>query len=94
MAQDRRSGDGSQFKGIFVRNLYDFSLHCPRPEYRDFILRNAQSIWTNSRNAQNQFGVRWTGPFDTADASRQSSALEALTAAAALTAPAAPGAGR
>jgi predicted alpha-1,6-mannanase (GH76 family) len=94
MAQDRRSGDGSQFKGIFVRNLYDFSRHRPRPEYQDFIVRNAQSVWANSRNAQNQFGVRWTGPFDTADASRQSSALEALTAAAALTAPAAPGAGR
>lgn len=80
-----RAGDGSQFKGIFVRYLYDFYLHTHRPAYRDFILRNAECIWDHSRNAQNQFGLRWTGPFDVADASRQSSALEAITAALALT---------
>jgi predicted alpha-1,6-mannanase (GH76 family) len=76
-----RRGDGSQFKGIFVRNLYDFSLHSRRPEYREFIFRNAQSIWANSRNARNQFGLRWGGPFDSADASRQSSALDVFNAA-------------
>jgi predicted alpha-1,6-mannanase (GH76 family) len=79
-----RAGDGSQFKGIFVRHLYDFCLHSRRPAYREFILRNAESIWDNSRNAKNQFGLRWTGPFDVADASRQSSALEALNAALGL----------
>jgi predicted alpha-1,6-mannanase (GH76 family) len=80
-----RRGDGSQFKGIFVRHLFDFYLHSRRPAYRDFILRNAESIWDNSRNAKNQLGLRWTGPFDSADASRQSSALEAFNAAVALT---------
>jgi predicted alpha-1,6-mannanase (GH76 family) len=80
-----RRGDGSQFKGVFVRNLFDFYRHSGRPAYRDFVLRNALSIWVNSRNAQNQFGVRWAGPFDTADASRQSSALDVLNAAAGLT---------
>jgi predicted alpha-1,6-mannanase (GH76 family) len=79
-----RAGDGSQFKGIFARYLYDFYLHSRRPAYRDFLLRNAESIWDNSRNQRNQFGLRWTGPFDIADASRQSSALEALNAALAL----------
>lgn len=79
-----RRGDGSQFKGVFVRHLYDLYLHSRRPAYRDFILRNAQSIWDHSRNAQNQFGLQWTGPFDVADASRQSSALEALNAALGL----------
>jgi predicted alpha-1,6-mannanase (GH76 family) len=74
-------GDGSQFKGVFIRHLYDFYQHSRRPAYRDFILRNAQSIWDHSRNSQNQFGLRWTGPFDVADASRQSSAIEALNAA-------------
>ena len=78
-----RREDGSQFKGIFVRNLYDFYLHSRRTEYRDFIFRNARSIWA-SRDAQNQFGVCWAGPFDTADASRQSSALDVLNAAVAL----------
>ncbi|HSR84015.1 MAG TPA: glycoside hydrolase family 76 protein [Streptosporangiaceae bacterium] len=79
-----RAGDGSQFKGIFARYLYDLYLHSRRPAYRDFLLRNADSIWDNSRNPRNQFGLRWTGPFDIADASRQSSALEALNAALAL----------
>jgi predicted alpha-1,6-mannanase (GH76 family) len=77
-------GDHTQFKGIFVRYLYDFYQRNPRPAYRDFILANARSLWENARNAGNQFGLRWAGPFDRADASRQSSALDALNAAAGL----------
>ena len=79
-------GDHTQFKGIFVRYLCDFCRPSPRPAYRSFILANARSIWDNARNADNQFGFRWGGPFDRADASRQSSALDALNAAVALTA--------
>jgi predicted alpha-1,6-mannanase (GH76 family) len=79
-------GDQAQFKGIFVRYLYDFWLRSRQPRYKAFILGNAQSLWDNSKNADNEFGLRWTGPFDKADAARQSSALDALTAAAALTA--------
>jgi len=84
MAAIRRRGDRTQFKGIFIRNLHDFTRQSDRPAYRDFILRNADSIWHNGRNSKNQFGMRWTGPFDAADASRQSSALDVLIAAAAL----------
>jgi predicted alpha-1,6-mannanase (GH76 family) len=80
------NGDQTQFKGIFVRNLYDFYRQSPQPAYRAFILANARSIWENNRNRKNQFGMRWTGPFDQADAARQSSALDALNAAVALTA--------
>ena len=83
MAATGRRGDRSQFKGIFVRNLHDFTRHVDRPDYQDFIRHNADSIWRNTRNAQDQLGMRWTGPFDAADASRQSSALDALIAAAA-----------
>jgi len=79
-------GDHTQFKGIFVRYLCDFCRPSPRPGYRSFILANARSIWDNARNADNQFGFRWGGPFDQADASRQSSALDALNAAVVLTA--------
>lgn len=79
-----RRGDGSQFKGVFARYLCDFYPHSGRPAYRDFIIRNARSIWDHSRNAKNQFGVCWTGPFDVADASRQSSALDVLNAAVQL----------
>ena len=77
-------GDQTQFKGIFTRNLYDLYTRTGRPAYRAFILNNARSIWDNNRNTDNQFGLRWTGPFDKADASRQSSALDALNAAVAL----------
>jgi predicted alpha-1,6-mannanase (GH76 family) len=85
-ATARGDRDRPQFKGIFVRYLYDFNLQSRRPAYSEFILRNARSIWDNDRNASNEFGLRWTGPFDQADASRQSSALDALNAAVALTA--------
>jgi predicted alpha-1,6-mannanase (GH76 family) len=82
----RRDRDRPQFKGIFVRHLYELYQHRPRPGYRDFILANATSLWRNSRNRRNQIGLAWTGPFDRADAARQSSALDALNAALAVAA--------
>jgi predicted alpha-1,6-mannanase (GH76 family) len=80
----RSDGDRPQFKGIFVRNLYDFYVQSQRPAYSQFIRDNASSIWANNRNSRNQFGLHWAGPFDYADASRQSSALDALNAAVPL----------
>jgi predicted alpha-1,6-mannanase (GH76 family) len=77
--------DQPQFKGIFVRNLYELYLHSPRAAYRDFILTNATSLWHNARNRRNQVGLAWTGPFDRADAARQGSALDALNAAVGVT---------
>jgi len=42
-------------------------------------LNNAESIWTNGRNPNSsQFGGVWAGPFDRADAARQSCALDCL----------------
>jgi predicted alpha-1,6-mannanase (GH76 family) len=73
-----------QFKGIFARYLYDFWLQSRQPAYRAFILANASSVWDYGRNAADQFGLRWAGPFDRADAARQSSALDVLIAATAL----------
>jgi predicted alpha-1,6-mannanase (GH76 family) len=87
-ARDDR--DRPQFKGIFVRHLCELHQNCPRPEYRDFILDNAASLWQNSRNRRHQVGLSWAGPFDRADAVRQGSALDALNAAVALTAESAP----
>jgi predicted alpha-1,6-mannanase (GH76 family) len=80
------SGDHTQFKGIFVRYLGDFCRETPRAAYSDFILANARSIWHNNRNPNNEFGLRWAGPFDKADASRQSSALDAFNAAISIAA--------
>jgi predicted alpha-1,6-mannanase (GH76 family) len=77
-------GDQTQFKGIFARYLQQLLASSGRPAYRAFLLANADSVWENARNRAGQLGLRWAGPFDQADASRQSSALEVLTAAAAL----------
>jgi predicted alpha-1,6-mannanase (GH76 family) len=84
LSADGCDGDGSQFKGIFARHLHAFYQRSGNRGYRDFLLRNADSVWANARNADDQLGLRWAGPFDRADASRQSSALDVLTAAAAL----------
>jgi hypothetical protein len=82
-----RQGDQPQFKGIFIRNLYELYRYSPRAEYRDFILTNATSLWRNARNRRDQVGLAWTGPFDRADAARQGSALDALNAAVGVTDP-------
>ena len=79
-------GDQTQFKGIFVRYLHQFSRLSGKPAYRAFILANADSVLASAGDPAGQFGLRWAGPFDRADASRQASALEVLIAAAALTA--------
>ena len=81
-----KQSDRPQFKGIFVRNLYELCRHSPHAEYRDFILANATSLWRNARNRRDQVGLAWTGPFDRADAVRQGSALDALNAAVGVTA--------
>ena len=78
------NGDQAQFKGIFVRYLYDFWRQDRQPAYRAFILANAQSLWNHDRNAATQFGLHWSGPFDQPDPARQTSALDTLIAAAAL----------
>ncbi|PGH09324.1 hypothetical protein GX51_00766 [Blastomyces parvus] len=77
--------DGPQFKGIFMRNLQILHQAAPKPHYEAFIGNNANSIWQNARNEEDQFGVNWAGPFaPPALASTQSSALDALVAAAAI----------
>ena len=77
--------DGSQFKGIFSRNLQKLQQVAPANEFLSFFAANARSIWTYDRNLVNQLSVMWSGPFvSPADASTQSSALDALVAAAAL----------
>jgi predicted alpha-1,6-mannanase (GH76 family) len=83
-ANDR---DRPQFKGIFVRYLHDLSRFSSKPEYGAFLLANADSVLANNRNPSGQFGLHWAGPFDQADAGRQTSAIEVLTAAAALQTP-------
>ena len=74
--------DGTEFKGIFQRNLtylYDETHYAP---YYNFLYTNAHAVWFNDRNVFNQLGQLWGGPYDTDDASRQSSALMAVDALA------------
>jgi predicted alpha-1,6-mannanase (GH76 family) len=75
--------DGTQFKGIFIRNLAMLHKASPDTTYGKVISSCANSIWENDRNEQNQFGVNWAGPIQAVvDASTHSSALDALVAAA------------
>lgn len=73
--------DGAQFKGIFIRNLYYLYQNTNKQTYKNFINKNADSIWRRSRNHANQFGFAWAGTFDGADAARQSAALDTINAA-------------
>lgn len=74
-------GDGTQFKGIFVRHLSELQAKTKDEAQRVFLTSNADWIWNAARNSKSQFGLTWRGPFDKADASRQSSACDALIAA-------------
>ncbi|MFT4111373.1 glycoside hydrolase family 76 protein [Silvibacterium sp.] len=77
-------GDGSQFKGIFVRNLRELNGRAKVPGYGEFVQRNADSIWADAKAPEYHLGVVWATPYGDADASSQSSALDALVAAEAL----------
>lgn len=75
--------DGPQFKGIFIRDLYKLSTVVSDTQYKVFVDTNAGSIWKNGRPSASsyEFGGYWEGPFDSADATRQASALDCLNAA-------------
>ena len=74
-------GDAPQFKGIFMRNLKALYQAAPNAQYKVFVDANANSIWTNDQRPNYQLGALWQGPFDSGDATRQSSALDTLIAA-------------
>jgi predicted alpha-1,6-mannanase (GH76 family) len=81
--------DAPQFKGVFMRNLMALYSALPSTsaqiaQYKAFAETNANSIWTSDQATGYEFGALWQGPFDSADATRQSSALDALVAAAAM----------
>ncbi len=73
--------DGTQFKGIFVRNLSELDQAASDPRYEKFILINADSIWVGAHPPGYQLGPIWSAPYGTANASTQSSAADALVAA-------------
>ena len=73
--------DGTQFKGVFMRNLMALQQASPDDLYQNVIVANANSIWAND-NQNGNLSVSWAGPFvQPGNASTQSSALDALVAA-------------
>lgn len=80
--EPRCNTDAVQFKGVFVRNLSALQQTSPKDDYRHFIEANAASILARDRNASGQFGQVWSGPVSRATAATQSSALDAIIAAA------------
>jgi len=77
-------GDAPQFKGVFMRNLMALYAAAPNPEYKTFADANASCIVANDQGPDWEFGGLWQGPFDSGDATRQTSAVDALLAAAAM----------
>jgi predicted alpha-1,6-mannanase (GH76 family) len=81
-------GDAPQFKGIFLRNLMALYAAAPDAQYKSFAEANADSILAHDQDAASHdgtlWGALWQGPFDKADAARQTSALDALIAAFAM----------
>jgi predicted alpha-1,6-mannanase (GH76 family) len=76
------NGDGTQFKGIFMRHLGFLYSKSPREEYKTFILKNADSIWSVARDqTNNKIGGVWNAQAQKTDASCQSSALDAFNSA-------------
>ncbi|WP_329060719.1 glycoside hydrolase family 76 protein [Streptomyces sp. NBC_01429] len=71
-----------QFKGVFMRNLDSLRQAADSAAYRQFVRKQADSVWAADRDGLNRLGQRWAGgdPNQT-DWRTQSSALAALTAA-------------
>ena len=76
--------DGSQFKGVFVRNLQYLQRAKPSEPIRNFILANADAIWDKDRDDQNKLGITWNGPYVNATAGTHSSAMDVLVGAMAV----------
>lgn len=69
--------DGPTFKGVFVRNLGELDRILVGRPYRNWLNAQTNSLHQRNRNSLDQYGLHWNGPFDRADAARQSSALDA-----------------
>jgi len=76
--------DGSQFKGIFVRNLALLYMVAPLLRFKTFVLANANSIWNGMIPPEYDIGIKWSAPYGTASASTQSSGDDVLVAAVSM----------
>jgi predicted alpha-1,6-mannanase (GH76 family) len=81
VARPSCEGDCVPFKGVFARYAAELYGARPFPELQAFLRRQSDALFRRDRNAEDQFGSAWTGPFDTADAARQTAALDGLVGA-------------
>ncbi len=73
--------DGTQFKGIFMRNLAALYRVAPDAGYRAFVRKNAESVCEGMQPPKYEIGTGWNTPYGKVNASTQSSGLDALVAA-------------
>lgn len=73
-------GDGTTFKGVYVRNLGELAAVATGRPYRAYLIRQASVARTHDRNVFNQYGVHWAGPVESLSAATQQSAVDAQVA--------------
>ncbi len=73
--------DCDQFKGVFMRHLYTLYEVTKKPEYKNFIIKNANEIWKNRNKKTNQFNGPWSEPCQETTSIRHTSALDCLVSA-------------
>ncbi|KAI1453670.1 glycoside hydrolase family 76 protein [Annulohypoxylon moriforme] len=73
--------NGTNFKGIFVRELAKLNAVLDDRPYTDLIATNAQEAYANARNESDFYGFLWMGPFDVVTIGTQEAAVQLLTAA-------------
>jgi predicted alpha-1,6-mannanase (GH76 family) len=81
VCEPKCGADGTQFKGIFVRNLRQLDDVAPSPRFGDFVAANALSISKGMHPPEYGIGEVWSAPYGPANASTQSSGEDALVAA-------------
>ncbi|KAK6435004.1 hypothetical protein LTR95_008809 [Oleoguttula sp. CCFEE 5521] len=74
----------AQFKGVFVRNLAKLQSVRSDGNYVTFLQKNADSIWNSDREGSAERGPDWQGPLFDANMASQSSGIDSLVAAAAV----------
>jgi predicted alpha-1,6-mannanase (GH76 family) len=75
---------GAQFKGILARNLAYLQSVAGDAAYVSFLQLNADTLWNEDRQNDSLLGPDWQGPYFDASAASQSSALDCLVGAAAV----------